>query len=138
MLEFALTEIDYGVPGKLRLTEAGRDLASAYEQSIQETTFMRQYRGPSQVPATAIHNLGTMACPCLLHAAGTPALQRERRIVKSRLVREAPTTAHENDSPLWESLHLILNVLKTLSHHGLDRKHHVWRRLLTTGLCALV
>jgi hypothetical protein len=132
MQEFGLTEVDFGVCGSLKLTDDGKALASAYERSIGNTVYLRQYRNTLKVPKAVIQALGHDSCPCRLHDATTSSLRDERREIKKRLIRPYLKSTEQPANSLQESLLLILNVISKLSPAGINTAR--WSEILTTGL----
>lgn len=135
MLAFGLIQIDHGVTSGLRLTEAGQALSKVYKQTIRYTQFYTGLRQETSLPLAVIQNLGTKACPCLLHNADTPELSAERDTTRSVMLakRELPPDAPAAEKNLWQSIHLVLHILSKMPD-GIEYGLHAWRRLLSTGL----
>ena len=133
MMEFYLTEVDFGVDAGIKLTDRGRKLAIDYSRAIRDTEFYRSHRNASRIPQNALAELSGSSCPCLL-----PSLLSERDSARRvLLLPDNHVFDHEDrDDSLWQSMFLVLDFMKRLRHAESAFSLARWRQALTTRCIA--
>ncbi|HUL00955.1 MAG TPA: hypothetical protein VLX29_08880 [Nitrospirota bacterium] len=130
MFDFALYEVDFGSPGNLKLTEAGTKLAEAYKNSIEATSFYREYLSKREVPVNVIRELSESSCPCLLFTPSTDFLLQEREAIINSMLRVVEGNT-EDKNKLLLSIYLILDCMISLDESGIPFNKIIWHRILS-------
>ncbi|MFZ2654191.1 MAG: hypothetical protein WAX69_04700 [Victivallales bacterium] len=129
MFSFDLVKNDYGIAGKINLTDKGKSLSDVYRKSISSTNYYAKYRGESEIPEKVLEELSGKCCPCLIHSPDT-GMKAERDMAVDVLLAKRPD---EDGSYLYSSIMLVLRCIEQTAVKGTFVPQS-FMRASTTGL----
>lgn len=136
MYDFKLVETDYGFVSGLRVTEKGKKLALAYQDSIGDSKFFKDYLNESMIPIKVLEELAEYSCPCLVFNPENDLLKREQKISIECFLRNDKTDSKDESDlklkSILSSMKLILHFMGFLGKENVLFTRQVWRRVLST------
>lgn len=130
MQQLGLITDDPALPSSMKLTNIGNVTAQLYERSIKPSLFFQLYIDKLNVPLKVIDDLAKYSCPCLVHKPGTQLHRNERNGINNIYYYKCI----KKNTLLWDSIHLLLVVLKEFKKANEKFTIPKWRQILSTGV----